>query len=262
MRAAPMTNAPANDNRIAASNVNGGRTLTLRIFRYNPLQPEQEPHLQSFTLEEADTMTLFIALNEIRENMDPTLQFDFVCRAGICGSCAMLINGRPGLACRTLTRDLPREITLAPLPGFELIGDLSVNTGKWMRGMSEQLQTWIHRTGGAPDLCRLEERMEPEVAENIYELERCIECGCCISACGTAQMRPDFVGAVGINQLARFRIDPRDDRTDTQFFEVLGDDTGVFGCMTLLGCEDFCPKDLPLAQQIAYMRRKMVLAAT
>ncbi|MDX1696377.1 MAG: fumarate reductase iron-sulfur subunit [Ketobacteraceae bacterium] len=246
-------------NRIAARNVDAARQLQFHIFRYNPLDPDNEPYLQTFTLEEADTMTLFIALNELRETQDPSLQFDFVCRAGICGSCAMLINGRPGLACRTLTRDLPREITLAPLPGFELIGDLSVNTGKWMRGMTERLQTWIHSNKAEPDLRRLEARMEPEEAEKIYELERCIECGCCISACGTAQMRPDFVGAVGINQLARFRIDPRDGRTDEQFYEVLGDDNGVFGCMTLLGCEDFCPKDLPLAQQLAYMRKKMAL---
>lgn len=56
----------------------------------------------------------------------------------------MLINGKPGLACRTLTRDLPSEFTLAPLPGFELIGDLSVNTGKWMRNMSERIESWVH----------------------------------------------------------------------------------------------------------------------
>ena len=97
-------------------------------------------------------MTLFIALNEIREQQDPSLQFDFVCRAGICGSCGMVINGRPGLACRTLTQDLPADITLAPLPAFELIGDLSVNTGKWMRGMSERLETWVQRQEQDADL--------------------------------------------------------------------------------------------------------------
>ena len=204
-------------------------------------------------------MTLFMALTELREQQDPSLQFDFVCRAGICGSCAMLINGRPGLACRTLTQHLPDTINLAPLPGFELIGDLSVNTGKWMRAMSERVESWIHTTLET-DLGAMEEKMEPALAEQIYELERCIECGCCISACATAQMRPDFVGAVAINQIARFRLDPRDQRTDGDFYQVLGTDDGVFGCMTLLGCDDLCPKDLPLAQQIAYMRRKMAWA--
>ena len=97
------------------------RTLQIEILRHNPRDPASEPRLQCFELEEADSMTLFIALNEIRERQDPSLQFDFVCRAGICGSCGMIINGRPGLACRTLTRDLPDRITLAPLPAFELI---------------------------------------------------------------------------------------------------------------------------------------------
>ena len=155
-------------------------------------------------------MTLFIALNEIREKQDPSLQFDFVCRAGICGSCAVVINGRPDLACRTLTKNLGPEITLAPLPFFELIGDLSVNTGKWMRGMSERLETWVHMREQEPDLRRIEAAMEPGLAEEIYLLDRCIECGCCVAACGTARMREDFVGAVGLNKIARFRLDPRD----------------------------------------------------
>jgi fumarate reductase iron-sulfur subunit len=201
-------------------------------------------------------MTLFIALNEIRATQDPSLQFDFVCRAGICGSCAMLVDGRPALACRTLTRDYGSDITLAPLPFFELIGDLSVNTGKWMRGTAERLQTWIAQSE-AVDLDALEARMEPALAEAIYELDRCIECGCCIAACGTAQMREDFVGAVGLNKIARFRLDPRDSRSDADFYELIGDDSGVFGCMSLLGCHDVCPKQLPLQTQIAFLRRKM-----
>ena len=238
------------------------RTLVFDILRHNPMDPDSRPRLQRFELEEADTMTLFIALNEIREKLDPTLQFDFVCRAGICGSCGMIINGRPGLACRTLTKDLPDRITLAPLPAFELIGDLSVNTGKWMRGMSERLETWVHDQHlEHADIDSLEAPMEPELAEQLYELERCIECGCCIAACGTAQMRDEFAGAVGLNQITRFRLDPRDERSDAQYYELVGNDAGVFGCMTLLGCEDMCPKDLPLAAQIAFLRRRMVAAS-
>jgi fumarate reductase iron-sulfur subunit len=238
------------------------RTLRIQILRHNPRDPDSQPRLQTFEIEEADTMTLFIALSEIRERQDPSLQFDFVCRAGICGSCGMIINGRPGLACRTLTKDLPEQITLAPLPAFELIGDLSVNTGKWMRGMSERLETWVHsRELERLDIDAVEAPMEPELAEQIYELERCIECGCCVAACGTARMREDFVGAVGLNQITRFRLDPRDERSDAAFYELVGDESGVFGCMTLLGCEDMCPKDLPLATQIAFLRRRMAATA-
>src|SRR4051812_10605452 len=73
------------------------RKLAISVLRYNPQQPSVAPRMQTYELEEADGMTMFIALNEIRERQDASLQFDFVCRAGICGSCAMVINGRPTL---------------------------------------------------------------------------------------------------------------------------------------------------------------------
>ena len=236
------------------------RTIRLHILRYNPQETGSEPRMQTFEIEEAAGMTLFVALSEIRERQDPSLNFDFVCRAGICGSCGMMIDGKPGLACRTLTKDLGDDITLLPLPVFELISDLSVNTGKWMRDMAERLETWVHGVADDVDVGAIEERMEPELAQDIYELERCIECGCCIAGCGTAHMREDFVGAVGMNKLARFRLDPRDTRDDEAYYDVVGDENGVFGCLTLLGCADVCPKELPLAGQIAFLRRRMLTA--
>lgn len=234
-----------------------GRTLKINILRYDPHLPDDQPHMETFEVTEAQGMTLYIVLNDIRKHMDNSLKFDFVCRAGICGSCAMLINGRPGLACSTLTAKLGTEITLAPLPTFELIGDLSVNTGNWMRGLNERLETWIHNEEKVNYDC-LEERMEPELADEIYEIDRCIECGCCVAGCGTMQMNDDFAGAVGLNKIARYQLDPRDKRDDEDYYELVGDEDGVFGCMTLLGCEDVCPKDLPLQSKIAYLRRKMV----
>ncbi len=234
-----------------------GRTLHIHILRFDPYIKGDEPRIETFELREAPGMTLYIALNDIRKYLDNSLKFDFVCRAGICGSCAMLINGRPGLACRTLTSKLDAHISLSPMPVFELIGDLSVHSGNWMRGMNERLETWIH-TQKTPDIDRLEERMEPELAEEIYELDRCIECGCCIAGCGTIGMRENFVGAVGLNKIARFRLDPRDERSDEDYYQLIGDEDGVFGCMSLLGCADVCPKELPLQTQIAYLRRKMV----
>jgi len=238
------------------------RKLRFHILRYNPAKADDTPRVQVYELEEAPGMTLFIALTELREKQDPSLQFDFVCRAGICGSCGMMINGRPSLACRSVTQSFPEDIWLAPLPVFELIGDLSVNTGKWMRGMSEKLETWVHLQQEKLDFTRIEKPMDPALAEEVYELDRCIECGCCVAGCGTARMREDFVGAVGLNKIARFRLDPRDARTDEDFYELVGDDNGVFGCMSLLGCHDVCPKQLPLQTQIAFLRRKMVAQGT
>jgi fumarate reductase iron-sulfur subunit len=253
---------PRNGGAAPSAALAAGRRLQIRVLRHNPQLAGSAPHWQTYEVEEAHGMTLFIALTEIREKHDPSLQFDFVCRAGICGSCAMVIDGKPGLACRTLTHSRGPVITLAPLPFFELIGDLSVNTGRWMRQMSERLRGWLHMADPAPDIGRIEQTMDPDLADRIYELDRCIECGCCVAACGTARMREDFVGAVGMNRVARFRLDPRDARNmkgdDADWYDIVGDDDGVFGCMSLLACHDLCPKELPLATQIAYLRRAMV----
>lgn len=232
-----------------------GRKLKFNIFRLNPMDAKASARMQEFYLDETEAMTIFIALNKIREEQDSSLQFDFVCRAAICGACGMLINGKPNLACHTKTRDLPAEITLMPLPVFKLIGDLSVDTGTWFRAMNEKVESWVH-TDKAFDPKAPEERMDDKVADEIFELDRCIECGCCIAACGKANMNPDFLGAAAFNRIARFMIDPRDKRTDQECFEVVGTDEGIFGCLGLLGCEDVCPKHLPLQDQLAYLRKK------
>ncbi|MFK5880667.1 MAG: fumarate reductase iron-sulfur subunit [Sulfurospirillum sp.] len=235
-----------------------GRMITIKAFKYNPNSKVSKAHFAKYELEETDGMTLFVALSKIREEMDHDLSFDFVCRAGICGSCGMMVNGVPKLACRTLTKDYEDGvIQLMPMPAFKLIKDLSVNTGEWMEGMSKRVESWIH-TNEEPDFSKLERPIEPDVADAVFEIDRCVECGICVAACGTKLMRPDFVGAVGLNRVARFEADPQDNRTDEDFYELVGDDNGVFGCMSLLACEDNCPKHLPLQSKIAYMRRKLV----
>jgi len=234
------------------------RKIKIRVLKYDPSIPEEKAEFKEYEIEEQPGMSLFIALNKIKDEIDPTLAFDFVCRAGICGSCGMVVNGKPRLACRTLTKDFEDGvITLTPMPGFELIKDLSVDTGVWMEEMTRRVESWVH-TDKETDISKIEEKVEPEVAQEVFELDRCIECGLCVTSCMTKLMRPDFVGAVGLNRVARFSLDPHDKRTDEDFYELVGDDNGIFGCMSLMGCEDHCPKDLPLQNKLAYIRRKLV----
>lgn len=234
------------------------RTITFKIFRYNPFNENSKPYQQEYKINETPRLNLFNALNLIRDEQDPTLMFDFVCRAGICGSCAMMINGRPTLACRTLTSDLPDIIELYPLPFFKMLGDLSVDTGTWFRAMANRVESWIH-TQKEFEPAKVEVRMENAIANEIYESERCIECGCCIAGCATANVRPDFMGAAGLNRIARFMIDPRDERGSDYWFELVSTDEGVFGCIGMMGCDDVCPKDIPLLDTLAFVRRQMVL---
>ena len=231
------------------------RRLRFEIFRFNPEDAKSEPRTDVFELDETPSMTLYIALSQIRERQDPGLQFDFACRSAICGSCGMMVNGRPALACRTLTADLPEDIQLYPLPAFKLIGDLSVDTGTWFREMAERTEAWIHER--LPfDAQATEDRMSDDMAAAIYEGDRCIECGCCVASCGVANLEPDFLAGAGLNRVARFMMDPRDQRSDADWFEVVAGDEGVFGCIGMMACADVCPKELPLLEVYAYLRRR------
>ncbi len=237
-----------------------GRELTFEIFRFNPHDPESSPHMQTYMLTEEPYMTLFRALNRIREEQDPSLQFDFSCRSAVCGSCGMMVNGRPTLGCKTLTSDLEDKIRLHPLPAFKLVGDLSVDTGTWFRSMAERVEAWVHeRAPFDPDA--MEDRMDDDLAQAIYESDRCIECGCCVASCGVANVRPGFVAPAGMNRIARFMMDPRDVRGDDEWFEVVSSDDGVFGCIGLMACQDVCPKELPLLEVYAYLRRRALGSA-
>ena len=238
-----------------------GRRLTFEVFRYNPHDPDSTPHMQTFEVDEVPYMSIFMALNEIRETQDPSLQFDFACRSAICGSCGMMVNGKPSLGCSTQTSDLPDVIRLHPLPVFKLIGDLSVDTGTWFREMAEKSEAWIHAEK-AFDPDAQEDRMDDELAQKIYDSDRCIECGCCVASCGVANVNNEFAGPAGLNRVARFAMDPRDMRDDSEWFEVVSNENGVFGCIGMMACHDVCPKELPLLEVYAYLRRKALASAT
>lgn len=232
--------------------------LTFKVLKYDPQDKNSKPRFVRYSLEEAHSMTIFLALNFIREKFDSDLSFDFVCRAGICGSCGMMINGVPRLACRTLTASFENPvITVMPMPGFKLLKDLSVDTGQWFSEMTKRVESWVHSNKHV-DFNVLEDRVEPVVADNVFELDRCVECGICVASCGTKLMRENFIAPAGLNRVARFMADPYDDRSEEDFYDIVGNDDGIFGCMTLLACHDNCPKHIPFQSQLAYVRRRMV----
>lgn len=231
----------------------------INVFRYDPNCPDVEPRMQNYSFEAAHGDTVFTALTYLRNYEDPSMKFDFVCRASVCGSCAMLINGKPSLACKTLLRDLPKSINLQPLPFFKMIGDLSVDTGTWFRGLNEKLGSWIH-SNRVKDIENFEDRFSNKDMIEIYELDRCIECGCCAAGCATANINPDFITAAGALKVARFLADPRDSRSSADWYNVIGTEDGIFGCLSLLACHDFCPKNIPLQSRLAVLRREMLKA--
>jgi len=98
--------------------------------------------------------------------------------------------------------------------------------------------------------------MSDDIAAAIYEGDRCIECGCCVASCGVANLSPEFLAGAGLNRVARFMMDPRDSRSDEDWFEVVAGSEGVFGCVGMMACADVCPKELPLLEVYAYLRRR------
>lgn len=103
--------------------------------------------------------------------------------------------------------------------------------------------------------------MDDDTAAAIYESDRCIECGCCVASCGVANVNDYFLGPAGLNRVARFAMDPRDERDDAEWFEVVSNEHGVFGCIGMMACQDICPKELPLLEVYAYLRRKVLASA-
>jgi len=204
------------------------------------LQPQEmgsAPRMQTYELEERRHDAVHRPQRASREaGSDVAVRLRV--RAGICGSCAMMVNGRPTLACRMLTRDVGPEITLAPLPVFELIGDLrSTPASGCGARASASRPGCTQRRGG--DLTRLERADGPRArreAERARPLRRVRLLRGCVR---TARMRATSWAPWPL-QDRRFRLDPRDARTDDDYYELIGDDNGVFGCMSLLACHDVC----------------------
>ena len=131
-----------------------------------------------------------------------------------------------------------------------------MDTHAWFRGLDERLRAWIHGcdrvapgAGEAP--------MDNEDALKVYNAERCIECGCCVSGCATMANGKGFLGAAGLNRMARFMMDPRDTRKTSDYLEIVGQGENVFACFETMMCEDNCPLDLPVDLHMEYVREKV-----
>jgi fumarate reductase iron-sulfur subunit len=232
------------------------RILTLRIYRHDPQDPSSVPHYDTFQVQDRPYLSIYLAMEEIQQKQDPSLYYDICCRSNVCGSCAVNVNGRPMLACKTQTADLPEHITIEPLRYFDHIKDVATDKGRWFMEMTRRLEAWMHTS--KPFNERLENIQSEDERIPVYEAERCIECGICIEACGAAQHNREYIGSAGLNRAYRFVIDTRDERALDDFAEQLFTETGVFGCEAMLGCRNFCPKEIPLPYHFGILRRRIL----
>lgn len=210
--------------------VSGQRFVTLNVYRYNP-DVDDKPRYQTYKVPYTRGMVVLDALNYIYENIDSTLAYRWNCRTGQCGGCAVTINGKPGLACRTILEP-EQTYSIGPLARFQVIRDLVVDFNRGVRRL-EKIRPYVERVKPPP---RPEKMSREEVAEAM-ELKSCIECFSCVAACpSVVETWQEFIGPIGIGKLARLQYDPRDvgDRVKLAFIN------GVYDCTTCGACKEVC----------------------
>lgn len=229
---------------------------TFHIYRYDP-DRDTKPRMQSLDFEVSDSERMLLdALLKLKA-IDPTLSFRRSCREGICGSDAMNINGKNGLACVTNMRSLPNTVVLKPLPGLPVIRDLIVDMTPFFKQYYSS-KPYLINDDPPPER---ERPQSPEERDELNGLYECILCACCSSACPSYWWNPDkYVGPAGLLQAYRFVVDSRD-RATGERLDNLEDPYRLFRCRDILNCTDVCPKGLNPARAIGKIKEMMVRRA-
>jgi succinate dehydrogenase / fumarate reductase iron-sulfur subunit len=230
--------------------------MRFSIYRYDP-DKDARPRMQDYelSLEPTDRM-LLDALIRLKAQ-DDSLSFRRSCREGVCGSDAMNINGKNGLACITKIADLPDKVTLRPLPGLPVVRDLIVDMTQFFN-QYHSIKPYLITHDAPPERERLQSPAEREVLNGLYE---CILCACCSTSCPSFWWNPDkYVGPAGLLQAYRFIADTRDQATSERL-DNLDDPYRLFRCHTIMNCTDACPKNLNPALAIGKIKERLVRRA-
>jgi succinate dehydrogenase / fumarate reductase iron-sulfur subunit len=227
--------------------------MKFQILRFDP-DVDQKPYFKEYdiALEPSDRM-LLDALIRIK-SIDDTLALRRSCREGVCGSDAMNINGKNGLACITKVSELKEPVVLKPLPGLPIIRDLIVDMTQFFQ-QYHSITPYVINNDPAPELQSPQDRLE---LDGLYE---CILCACCSTSCPSFWWNPDkFVGPAGLLAAYRFIADSRDQATNDRL-DNLEDPYRLFRCHTIMNCVDVCPKGLNPSLAIGKIKEMMVKRA-
>ena len=232
--------------------------VVFRVRRYEP-EKDAAPHWEEYAVETAPGMTVLDGLWRIKENQAPTLAWRSSCRMGICGSCGMLINGRPRLACNTQVSELGTPvIAVGPLPNFGITKDLVPDLSPMFATHRELLTHLIREDTAEQDAPTGEYWQSPEELEGYLQFSYCIKCGCCMGACPTLATDPVYAGPMPVAQAHRYNADSRDEGFARRA-EVLSEERGPWRCHFAGECSQVCPKGVDPAKAIQLMKRELVL---
>jgi len=229
------------------------KTVIIKIKRQD--NPKAQSHWEEFELAHKPGMNVISSLMEIAANPvtrdgKPTtpITYDSNCLEEVCGSCAMLINGRTRMACSALTDKLEQPIRLEPFTKFPVVRDLAVDRSVLFENL-KAVKAWVpidgsYDLGSGP-------RMTPEDQEAAYPLSRCISCCCCMEACPQFNEDTGFVGAATISQVRLFNTHPTGAALKRERLVALMGDGGIQECGYAQNCVEVCPKDIPLTRSIS-----------
>ena len=230
----------------------GGTIRKFNVYRYDPDSGEN-PRYDTFEIDLDDCGPMVLdALIKIKNEIDPTLTFRRSCREGICGSCAMNMNGKNGLACTTAIEDLKGDIRITPLPHMEVVKDL-VPDFTHFYAQYASIRPWLQTVSPTPS--GKERLQSPEQREKLDGLYECILCACCSTACPSYWWNSDkFLGPAILLQAYRWLADSRDEMTGERLDE-LEDPFRLYRCHTIMNCANVCPKGLSPAKAIAEIKK-------
>ena len=213
--------------------------MKFSVYRFNP-DVDKDPYMQEYDIELVpDTRMLLDALIQIKA-LDDTLSMRKSCREGVCGSDAMNINGKNGLACMTPLEGIKQPVVLRPLPGLPVVRDLVVDMEQFFAHYNS-IKPYLINNDPPPATERLQSPEDRAKLDGLYE---CILCGACTAACPSFWWNPDkFVGPAGLMQAYRFISDSRDQAQEERL-ENLEDPYRLYRCHNIMNCVDVCPKGL------------------
>jgi succinate dehydrogenase / fumarate reductase, iron-sulfur subunit len=243
---------PGKAHRAAKHNV---RVRGFHIYRYDPAS-SLPPSLDTYELDAGACGPMVLdVLIKIKNEMDPTLTFRRSCREGICGSCAMNIDGTNSLACTRSCDEVNGDVRIYPLPHLPVIKDLVADLSTFYAQYAS-IQPWLQsKTPAPPDRERLQSHADQK---HIDRPSACILCACCSTSCPSYWWNSNrYLGPAALLAAYRWIVDSRDEATGERL-NAIGDSFRLYRCQTIMNCADACPKDLNPAKAIATLKRPLL----
>ncbi|GAA5511778.1 succinate dehydrogenase iron-sulfur subunit [Deinococcus carri] len=243
--------APAN----AAADGVAMMRVNVKILRYDP-EKDRKAHWETYPVEAQPGDRVLDVINWVKWYVDPSLTFRRSCGHGICGSDAMMINGRNRLACKTLVRDVAKQggtITVEPIRGLKVERDLLVDMDPFFDAYRAIMPYFINEDPPPP----AERLQSPEQADRMAHSSNCILCACCTTSCPIFWVNGSYLGPASIVQAHRFIFDSRDQATN-QRLNIMNQNTGVWRCRTAYNCTEACPRDIPITTIIEEVKRAVM----